>query len=262
MRSELSVYDFDDALMWLPSSRRAVPWSKAESCRLAVRAVDRVIAGSGALADWAGQHNPDVRLIPSCVEPGHYQVKRDFDIGRTPRLAWLGSPSTEKYLLSIADALLDVHRRSGARLTVISAGQTSLGRLDSMVDRVAWVPGVEFHLGVYDVAVAPLVDGPWERGKCAYKVLQYGAAGIPAVVSPVGANKSVSGDLGYLIADSMGAWVDALLDLLGAASADRRLVGMGARRAVEARYSFTAWAPEWLNAIGEPGYEARITSGG
>lgn len=253
-RSSLSVYDFDDALMRTPSSRRDMLWSKSESCLRAVRAVDRVIAGNDYLADWATQHNSDVRVIPTCVEPGDYRMKDDYFVGGTPRLVWIGSPSTERYLHCIADALLDVHRQSGARLTVISAGEASMGRLDPMVDRVPWVPGVESNLGAYDVAVAPLIDGSWERGKCAYKVLQYGAAGLPSVVSPVGANGPVSDDLGYPMADSIDSWADSLLDLLRAGPSERCSVGMGARAAVEAKYSYSSWAVEWLSAIGEPGY--------
>jgi glycosyltransferase involved in cell wall biosynthesis len=249
--SALSAYDFDDALMWSPRSWKDYVWSRAENCQRAVAAVTRVIAGNEALAEWAQQFNPDVRLIPSCVEPSDYVLKSDYAQAGVPRLVWLGSPSTEPYLGSVADALLEVHRVTAARLTVISSGDAHLGPLAEMVDRIAWQPGIERSLGTYDLAISPLVNGPWERGKCAYKALQYAAAGLPTVISPVGANAVVAERLGLVAARTSTDWVDALVDLLRSSDASRRGIGVGARQGVERHYSFARWASDWLDAIGE-----------
>jgi hypothetical protein len=56
----------------------------------------------------------------------------------------------------------------------------------------------------------PLHDTPWERGKCAYKLLQVMAAGKPVIASPVGANRQVvqHGVNGFL-ADTPSEWADA-----------------------------------------------------
>ena len=249
--SQLSVYDFDDALMWSPSTRRDGLWSKADSCLRAVESVDRVIAGSEVLAEWAQGHNSDVRLIPTCVHPDDYDAKTSFAMNAKPRIVWLGSPSTEGYLQSIAPVLMEAHRLTDCRLTVISAGNASLGELSSMSERVDWRQGTERTLSSYDLAVAPLVDGPWERGKCAYKLLQYGAAGLPTVVTPVGANRQAADKLGLIAASNSREWRDALLDLLRAPEGVREAMGREARLGVLQYYSFSRWAPEWLDAVGE-----------
>lgn len=258
-RSQLSVYDFDDAVMWteelgggsaLARAARSV-FSKADACRRTVSAVDRVIAGNEVLAEWAGAFNPDVRLIPSCVEPGEYTVKADFDISGPPRMVWLGSPATEPQLALVADALLAVHRDTGARLTVISGGDgPDLGAAAQMVDRVQWYPGVEATLAGYDMAIAPLQNLPYERGKCAYKILQYGASALPTIGSPVAANATVLHALGQITAASTQQWVDAMRDLLAAAPAERAAMGQRARTAVQAGYSFEVWQQQWLDAVG------------
>lgn len=251
--SDLSVYDFDDALMWSLPKRTDTLWSKAENCVRAVRSVDRVIAGSDVLANWASEHNSDVRLIPTCVDPWAYAAKTDYTLDGPPRIVWLGSPSTEAYLAPIANALLKVHRLSDARLNVISAGGAPLGPLDEMVDRVGWRPGIERDLSQYDVAIAPLDDGPWERGKCAYKILQYGAAGLPCVVSPVGANEVAAERLGLEVARDERGWADALMGILSSGESDRARRGQQARAAVAREYSFARWEPDWLAAVGEAG---------
>lgn len=249
--SGLSVFDFDDAIMWTPRVGAQRIWSRAESCLRSVKAVDRVIAGNQMLADWASQHASDVRFIPSCVEPSSYSLKDEYTLSGPPRLVWLGSPSTEAYVAAFGEALLDIHAATGARLVLISSGTASLGEVDRMIDRREWTPGIAGTMQECDIAIAPLVDGPIERGKCAYKVLQYAATGLPAVVSPVGANAQAATDLGYPVALDRASWVDTIMDLARSTARERSQIGLGARQAVELRYSYAAWTKEWLAAVGE-----------
>ena len=192
-------------------------------------------------------------MIPSCVDPEEYVQKQDYSVGSVPRLIWMGSPSTEKYLGAISPALLRVHRLTGARLTLVSAGQRPLGELDAMTDRVDWA-GAASHalLAEADCGIMPLPDTALARGKCAYKVLQYGAAALPTVASPVGVNADVIGQLGGHAATDLDSWVDALVDVLRASNSDRRGRGRAARRGVERHYSFAAWSGAFLRALRLP----------
>lgn len=248
-RASSSVYDFDDALMWLPKAGYARLFSHARSCEVAVSMADRVMAGSEVLAEWASALNQDVRLIPTCVEPDSYKTKTSYDIAGYPRLVWIGTPSTEKYLKLLEPSLHQVHRLKGARLTVISASPTPLPDDPSYLDRVAWRPGIEAELGEFDIAVAPLLDSPIERGKCAYKVLQYAAAGLPAVVSPVGANAIVASRMGFAVANGTQEWTEALIDLINSDPQQRARLGQSALERVRLHYSYSAWQEEWLAAV-------------
>lgn len=248
-RSDFAVYDFDDALMWTRRKGAQRIWSRAETCLRSVIAADRVIAGSEVLADWASAHNSDVLLIPTCVDTTTVDPKQQYSIEDTPRLVWIGSPSTEKYLEYIAEPLRRAHVETGLRITVISAGSRLLAGIDDIVDRVAWRPGIELTLPSYDIAIAPLLDGPMERGKCAYKILQYGAAGLPIVGSPVGANDTVLRDLGGISAASQSAWLESLVGLVGAPESERSHRGLAGRTATESGYSYTAWSEAWLSAV-------------
>lgn len=246
------VYDFDDALQWDhgrgPIPRRVAP--KAGKCLAAVRAADRVVAGNALLADWACEWAKDVVVIPSCVDPTAYAVKAEHALHDPPRLGWVGSPTTERYLQRLTPALLDVHRRWGARLTVVSSGRAALGPLDVMVDRVEWSEDVVAPVLVgWDVAIAPLGSDLLARGKCAYKLLQYAAAGLPVVGSPVGVNRQVLTAIAGLAASSADEWREALDALLAAPEAERADRGSRARAAVMRDYSYDAWAPTWLAAL-------------
>jgi glycosyltransferase involved in cell wall biosynthesis len=184
------------------------------------------------------------------VEPDNYVMKDDFLVGETPRLGWIGSPSTEGYLRLIEAPLLELHRRTGAVLLVISAGERSLGPLDQMVKRVPWSIQTQARLAsLMDIGLMPLEDSLWTRGKCGYKLLQYGAAGVPAVASPFGANADIAASLGYRTACSSTDWIEALSELIGASASDRATEGARARSAVIRAYSYEAWLPTWISAV-------------
>jgi glycosyltransferase involved in cell wall biosynthesis len=122
-----------------------------------------------------------------------------------------------------------------------------------MVDRVAWAGArTDALLAEADLGVMPLPDTPFTRGKCAYKLLQYGAAALPAVATPVGVNARVVDELHGLAASTADEWVDAVTALLHEGGTARRDRGRAARRAVVERYSYAAWAPAFRRALRLP----------
>lgn len=252
-RAAFSIYDFDDAIFTpSPSYTRRKIWSEDKVWRRAVQAADRIIAGSDYLAEAAAAVSDNVVLIPSCVEPGRYTRKQAYEIGKSPVAVWIGTPSTERFLLGIADALLAVHRRIGLRLRVISAGNASLGPLDPMIDRVVWnIDTFPMYLATADMGIMPLPDTDFERGKCAYKLLQYGATGLPMLGSPVGANVQALEKMGGIgCPPSLRDWVDALEGIIGASTKEREAMGDRGRDGVERHYSYRAWADTWLSTTG------------
>jgi glycosyltransferase involved in cell wall biosynthesis len=252
-KADHGVYDFDDALQWDHGrgglSRHLAP--KAPKCVAAVRAADVVVAGNDLLADWASQWCRKVVVIPSCVEPSDYLPKEDYDLHRPPRIGWLGSSSAESQILVAADGLLRAHKQTGVRLTLLSSGSRSLGHLDQMIDRVAWTPSFSAELRTWDLAIAPLFDSAITRGKCAFKILQYGAAALPIIGAPVGVNRQMLEQLGAVPAEAPD-WSDHLADLLSASPTERRMLGLRARSATVAEYSFQRWRHVMVSVLGVP----------
>jgi glycosyltransferase involved in cell wall biosynthesis len=98
-------------------------------------------------------------------------------------------------------------------------------------------------MDVADGGIMPLEDSPWAQGKCGLKLLQYMAAGLPVVTSPVGVNGEIvtDGENGFL-AGNEGEWLSRLLALARDEGLRGRL-GAAGRRTVEERYSLEAWGP-------------------
>ena len=251
--ASFAVYDFDDALHvdWGAGGlyRRLAP--KAPKAHLAVRSADRVVAGNAVLADWASRHNDDVVIIPSCVSPASYRQKGDYTVADPPRLGWIGSPDNEAYLLLIEPSLREVHRRTGARLMLVGTSRPRLGDLEAIIDRVSWSESAQYErLSEFDVALAPLPDDPYTRGKCGYRLLQYGAAAVPAVASPVGVNERILEEFGAPAAEVDGDWTEAIVDLLARPADARESLGRTALTVVERDYSYDAWQSRWEEAVG------------
>lgn len=249
-RAQRGIYDFDDALYAKFPGVIGTFYSRQRVWKRSVAAADTVIAGSELLAEHALRHNRNVVMIPSCVDPTHYGVRTDFEFTKPPTAVWIGSPATEPYLRIAQQGLLQAHAETGLRLRVISAGTQSLGPLDPIVERVSWRPDTfASHLATADFGIMPLPDDEWSRGKCAYKLLQYGAAGIPVVGSPVGANHRALQRLGGFAPISDAQWGDMLIDLVRSSTSERARLGNTSREGVVGFYSYQAWAQVWRATV-------------
>ena len=108
---------------------------------------------------------------------------------------------------------------------------------DVRIDPVLWSPANEIAaLASSHIGVMPLTDDEWSRGKCAFKLLQYMAASLPCVASPVGANTEavLENETGFHASNSA-EWEAALERLIRSPELRARL-GAAGRRLVEERY--------------------------
>ena len=233
------VFDVDDAI-----------WLNRESgfARRLAGAMDVVVAGNATLADWFGRYCARVEVLPTAVDTSRF-TPAVSDPGvrpRPPAVGWIGTSANFPYLLMWQEALAAALRTRGdLRVRVCADRRPPLSGLPAdRLDFVPWSPEAEVpFLQSLDVGLMPLADTPWTRGKCSFKMLQYLACGIPAVVSPVGMNREVldAGLVGRAAATSDQA-ADAIIDLLGDAAA-RAALGQAGRRLVLEHYSVEVVAP-------------------
>jgi glycosyltransferase involved in cell wall biosynthesis len=239
------MYDFDDAiwLHYVSPRNRYLSYLKAPRktgvlCQMSAA----VTVGNETLARFARRYNPRVTVIPSTVSLREYRRRPPSRTGDVPVIGWTGSHSSAQYLRVAEGALREVARRRDFRVLIIGLEQY---RLDGVrVECRPWTAKTEVEdLWPMDIGIMPLVDDPWARGKCAMKAIQYMGVGLPAVVSPVGANRVVveDGVTGFHAATES-EWVRALERLLD--DEDLRVrMGAEGRRRVEGEYSAEVHAP-------------------
>jgi glycosyltransferase involved in cell wall biosynthesis len=201
---------------------------------------DRVIVGNAWLAEIWGQWHARVEILPTAVDTGFYRVR---PLPERPCIGWIGSFGNSRYLKIITPALAEIVRRFPAvRIAVCSDRPVSLPGLP--VVYVPWsIEAEDGFLASLTLGLMPLEDGPWERGKCSLKMLQYMAAGRPCVASPVGTNRDIltQAEIG-LAAGSEAEWIEAISSILTDPLAAEQL-GAAGRSLAHSRYSVEVLAP-------------------
>lgn len=216
---------------------------------------DHIIAGNRFLAEYTGQYNDGITIIPTCIELDDYpMVQKDAASDRPIVVGWIGTTSNIPYLAVVADALRRLAQGHEFELHVVAPSSEPLDALALEGVPVRFIPWQArrevSQIQAFDIGLMPLPDDEeWTKYKCGLKLLQYMAVGLPAVASPVGVNADIvqHGVNGYLAADAS-QWEEALGTLISD-DALRADMGCQARRTVEQRYSVEVNLPLYLEAI-------------
>jgi Glycosyl transferases group 1 len=267
-RAPVMLFDFDDAI-WLRRRRDGTICRASPRTRLrlaaALRLSDRVIAGNEYLAAYARRWNRRVTVLPTPVDGEYYGsgqwimdsgrsgspklATAHYPLATAVRLGWVGHPSNLCYLRRLEPALAALTSRyAGLSLQVVCSEPYESPAIP--VENVPWSLADEVaNLSGFDIGLMPLDDDPWTRGKCGYKALQYMAAGIPVVCSPVGMNVEIvqEGETGLLAGD-LSTWEKQLSRLIESPELRRRLGAAGRHLALR-QYSLGAMAPRLADLL-------------
>jgi glycosyltransferase involved in cell wall biosynthesis len=174
------LYEFDDATYLFP----IIP---ALSFNKTVQRAQIVLAGSSYLLDQAiARGAKDVRILRTGLDIQTRSLSKQSD---PFVLVWTGSVSTLMFLQSIEFDLWKLVERHGIKLRIISDRFPSW---NFPFERFTWHPSTEKNsMSDVNIGLAPLIDNPYSRGKCAYKIIQYMAHGLPVIASKIGGNQEI-----------------------------------------------------------------------
>ncbi len=208
-------YDFDDAVMYAPRAPDRDSRSHLLPFRRTVRLADLVIAGNAYLGEHARVYNPNVRVLPTGLDTEVYNSQTRPTPDGKVRLVWIGARATLPYLQQIGPSIEQVGGRfRNVVLRIIC--DTFLEMHHLPVERRPWsMHGQIADLVSGDIGLSPLPDDRFTRGKCAFKILQYAAAGLPIVASPVGVNAQyVQDGITGFHAMTRSDWVEKMILLI------------------------------------------------
>ena len=231
-----AVLDVDDAI-WM-MGRPGYSERIASRCR-------GVIAGNSFIAEHYRGICENVWLVPTSVDtelwkPRPRARRSEWVIG------WIGTASNLGYLKWIEEPLAAfLSRHEDARLLVVCDMEPEFKRIPRRSwSFERWSEAREENLvHEMDLGLMPLPDIEWAKGKCGAKMVQYMAAGLPVLVSPVGTGADIlaSEKVGLAVTEPEG-WASGLETFYR----DRDLgqeCGRRGREVVERSYSLGVNAP-------------------
>jgi glycosyltransferase involved in cell wall biosynthesis len=250
--SRRRIFDVDDAI-YVRKPRRLgeaaddSPWRKrkfAATCRW----VDVVAAGNDVLAGVARASARSITILPTSIDTAVYRPTTATSADQ-PTIVWIGSPENLVYLEMIRPALARLMGRYPTlKMRVICSRFPDWPEVN--IERIAWSSATEAEaLAKAHIGVMPLTDDEWARGKCAFKLLQYMAAALPCVASPVGANtEAVIDGFNGFHARSADEWERHLESLIQSPELRARF-GASGRAHVESRYAMHNYQARYLELL-------------
>jgi len=243
------VFDIDDAV-YLPSpvepQSRAVRYRYQRNFDTTASAANLVICGNRVLSERVG--NKRMVIVPTAVDCNRFHPEVIGTV-ENPTAGWVGHSSNLPYLEAIAGPLREVAwRHPGFKVIVVADRRPRLEGVP--MEYRAWTLDneIECFRGI-GIGLMPLVDSEWTRAKCAFKLLQYMALGVPSLASPVGMNREVieHGRNGMFAATDED-WVNGLDELIRRPKT-RRDIGLAGRETVERTFDLTVVSNRLVKAL-------------
>ena len=192
------IYDFDDAIFL--NSNGDLSKKRYKRFKYICEKSDLIFSGNQYLQSFAKKINSQTFILPTCLNTKAYQVK----VNKSKEfidLVWVGHKSTVKYLLAVIPNLEKVNEKI-KKLRIINVSNVALSSKKIKIKNIPWNEMSQYkHIKSAWLGLAPLDDSNWSKGKCAFKILQYSAAGIPILSSNIGVNSKLISHYknGYLI---------------------------------------------------------------
>jgi len=246
------IFDVDDAIYVRKPRRLGDPvgdslWRRrkfAATCRRA----DVVAAGNDVLAQIARPAARAVEVLPTSIDVTRYSLAVP-GAGGAPTIVWIGSPENLIYLEMIRPALARLTQRHPAlKVRVICSLFPDWPEIN--VESIRWSEASEAAaLAAAHIGIMPLTDDEWSRGKCAFKLLQYMAASLPCVASPVGANtEAVIDGVNGFHAATVEDWESRLESLIESPELRARFGAAGLQH-VQRRYSMQVYQTRYAELM-------------
>lgn len=270
------IYSLDDNFLRLDLLAQATEPDReahAADMRAAVKLLlsesRGVLVNAEELREQLSQYSSPISVLPHALDerllvaaPG---LPRESHFGKHRKvIGYMGTATHDDDLLSIVPALHLLHQKYpdrfeleivgtvGREATWALCGDLPIRRVNCDPHEIEYPSFMLWYTGHvrWDIALAPLVDTPFNRCKSDIKLLDYGAIGATGIYSRIPAYESSipAGERGLVVENETGAWFAALEQLLLDDAVCQQL-GRTAAEYVYATRTLATCAEQWPRAI-------------
>lgn len=194
------------------------PNSNIDHYRRTLESSDLVTVSTPFLAEKVAKWDVPVRIIENRVSSYMFPTRRCRE-GK-PKVGWVGSTGHRSGDLSILkefyseiSSLVEFHHTGSYE--AFPSFSSEVGLDSQQVTTLPMLSPFEYPHGfVFDIGVVPLVDIPFNHAKSWIKGLEYAAAGIPFIASPLPEYVRLNRDFGIgRLASTPSEWKDHIEEL-------------------------------------------------
>ena len=250
-RCKRVILDIDDAMhISDKESSRLIPRLLRDNGKFGRMAASytTIVCGNRYLADYYEEHAATVEVLPTVVNTKQYTSIRQIG-SDIVRIGWIGTPLNRYHLETVRTALSELAKERRFELIVVGLNEP-LNWDSPLIRHIKWQLKDELnYFAQFDIGIMPLKDSAFSRGKCAFKLIQYMAAGLPVVASPVGANSEVvSHNRNGFLARNDEDWVSMLRTLIDDPVL-RCTIGEAGQKLVQRRYCTQVVWPRYAEIL-------------
>jgi glycosyltransferase involved in cell wall biosynthesis len=254
-KKENIYLDFDDDISYAKQEpRKITPFGKFllehySKFKQTLKLYKNFIVCSKYLKNYVlnNNHQAKVEIIPTCIEIST-ERKTYKELKSPVKIGWIGGNGNQKYLDDIIEDLNIVNKKYPIHLIIISGKKYTNTKADFQIENIKWQLNTQNHdLLKIDIGIMPLRNTNEDKGKCAFKLLQYMSVGVVAVSSSVTINNEIIDEKknGFLVRDS---WSKTLLYVIEKHK-DFDKIGQNAYETISKKYTFIANQEKYINFI-------------
>ena len=248
-------FDYDDAIFhtYDLSENFFINFFLSSKISYLMKKSNGVIAGNTYIGNYAKKSGAkNILILPTVIDIDDYaKIPKEINNSKIFTIGWIGSPSTSKYLEMLREPLLRLGKVASVTLYLVGADSNEKISIPNInIVYVEWSENNEQKaLKEFDVGIMPLHDEPWDRGKCAFKLIQYMASFLPVVASNVGMNTEIihKRGTGY-VANNSNEWFESLYKIYSDHEL-RHLMGIEGRKLVEKKFTIQSRLSNFVNFI-------------